>query len=463
MEQLLDLDEDELWRRHLQPDKHTNEMYAFIDQCLDNHLDWAAGDKEVFVLQFGLKRLGEGVRDIHFEIKLLKTIFAFFKKLCMGIPYVLPVDRIEATIQSLEQIVLVSGNFDAKMELEMKKAASQGQENVKSAESDDVGDRVRLDSLISQVKDIFPDFGDGFIENFGLSSETVIMKLLEGDLPPYLDKLDRKLELVKVSQATPPSSAQPQPAYSLSQRKNIFDGDELDVFTHGQIQTDKISSKQRSTGDEKVTSDLKARTLAQAKLIQEEEESYASLYEDEYDDSYDAFTGKMGNVSLLDLDVESSTEQLSAPEEKKVPVKKEDEATNILSKLFAEGNRSIFEVSSRKSDARAKLRKETGMTDEQIEGCASKYGRSRRSFNGKANKKIYQPPPPRKKKEAQQTAQTEEEAVGEGAEILAVGAMESISVATVTLGSIMLARANSYGTFIVQFSTRQNLKKPPKR
>lgn len=56
---------------------------------------------------------------------------------------------------------------------------------------------VELDSLISQVKDLLPDLGEGFIlaclEEYSYNAEQVINNILEDKLVPSLDKLDRTM------------------------------------------------------------------------------------------------------------------------------------------------------------------------------------------------------------------------------------------------------------------------------
>lgn len=57
---------------------------------------------------------------------------------------------------------------------------------------------VELDSLISQVKDLLPDLGEGFIlsclEHYHYDPEQVINNILEERLPPALSQLDRSLD-----------------------------------------------------------------------------------------------------------------------------------------------------------------------------------------------------------------------------------------------------------------------------
>jgi len=49
--------------------------------------------------------------------------------------------------------------------------------------------------LISGVQELFPDLGDGFIDQcllaFDNNPETVIAKLLDNDLPPNIQNLSR--------------------------------------------------------------------------------------------------------------------------------------------------------------------------------------------------------------------------------------------------------------------------------
>jgi activating signal cointegrator complex subunit 2 len=53
--------------------------------------------------------------------------------------------------------------------------------------------------LVSQVLDLFPDLGSGFVvkllDEYGDEVEQVISHLLEGSLPAYLESADRSEEL----------------------------------------------------------------------------------------------------------------------------------------------------------------------------------------------------------------------------------------------------------------------------
>ncbi|KAF4244592.1 hypothetical protein CNMCM6805_007990 [Aspergillus fumigatiaffinis] len=61
-------------------------------------------------------------------------------------------------------------------------------------------------SLVTQVQDLFPDLGSGYIvrllDHYGDNPETVVAHLLDGSLPPELQELDQS-EQLPVSQTTP--------------------------------------------------------------------------------------------------------------------------------------------------------------------------------------------------------------------------------------------------------------------
>uniref|UniRef100_A0AAY4CRV2 CUE domain-containing protein n=1 Tax=Denticeps clupeoides TaxID=299321 RepID=A0AAY4CRV2_9TELE len=64
-----------------------------------------------------------------------------------------------------------------------------------------------LESLLSNVRDLLPDLGEGFIlaclQEYGYNSEMVINNILENNLAPSLDKLDRALPRPIKAEANP--------------------------------------------------------------------------------------------------------------------------------------------------------------------------------------------------------------------------------------------------------------------
>ncbi|XP_069353144.1 activating signal cointegrator 1 complex subunit 2 isoform X7 [Eulemur rufifrons] len=156
---------------------------------------------------------------------------------------------------------------------------------------------VELDSLISQVKDLLPDLGEGFIlaclEHYCYDPEQVINNILEERLAPPLSQLDRSLD----------RQVKPDPTPLLTSRHNIFQNDEFDVFSRDSVDLSRVH-KGRSTRKEENTRSLlndKREVAAQRQRY----EQYSVLveevplqpgeslpyhgddYEDEYDDTYD--------------------------------------------------------------------------------------------------------------------------------------------------------------------------------
>jgi hypothetical protein len=120
-----------------------------------------------------------------------------------------------------------------------KGSASVAADGAGAARGTPVGSK--LDPLIAQVRDMFPELGDGFVERclleFDCSAERTINAILEGNFSPALAKLDRKLSRGAGATSAAVSSAAgsarapvaSNPRSVLDTRKNVFDNDEFDV------------------------------------------------------------------------------------------------------------------------------------------------------------------------------------------------------------------------------------------
>ncbi|XP_073410168.1 activating signal cointegrator 1 complex subunit 2 isoform X2 [Dendrobates tinctorius] len=145
---------------------------------------------------------------------------------------------------------------------------------------------VELDSLVSQVKDLLPELGEGFVlrclEEYGHNPEIVINHLLEGNLSPCLQELDRSM----------PRQEQVNPCPLVTLRSNVFADDEFDVFNRDVVDTSRIWKGRRKQ-------ETSAQILSDKSVILAQKERYASYsmvseehtvdadYDDEYDDTYD--------------------------------------------------------------------------------------------------------------------------------------------------------------------------------
>ncbi|XP_053443976.1 activating signal cointegrator 1 complex subunit 2 isoform X2 [Nycticebus coucang] len=154
---------------------------------------------------------------------------------------------------------------------------------------------VELDSLISQVKDLLPDLGEGFIlaclEHYCYDPEQVINNILEERLAPPLSQLDRSLD----------RHAKPDPTPLLTSRHNIFQNDEFDVFSRDSVDLSRVHKGRRKEENTRSLVNDKRAVVAQRQryeqysVVVEEvplqpSESipyHGDNYEDEYDDTYD--------------------------------------------------------------------------------------------------------------------------------------------------------------------------------
>ncbi|XP_039717999.1 activating signal cointegrator 1 complex subunit 2 isoform X3 [Pteropus medius] len=154
---------------------------------------------------------------------------------------------------------------------------------------------VELDSLISQVKDLLPDLGEGFIlaclEHYSYDPEQVINNILEERLAPGLSQLDRNLD----------RQMKPDPTPLLTSRHNIFQNDEFDVFSRDSVDLSRVHKGRRKVENTRSLLNDKREVVAQRQRYEQysvvveevplqpgEGLSYhGDNYEDEYDDTYD--------------------------------------------------------------------------------------------------------------------------------------------------------------------------------
>lgn len=154
---------------------------------------------------------------------------------------------------------------------------------------------VELDSLISQVKDLLPDLGEGFIlaclEHYGYDPEQVINNILEERLAPDLSQLDRSLD----------RQVKPDPTPLLTSRHNVFQNDEFDVFSRDSVDLSRVHKGRRKGESTRSLVNDKREVVAQRQRYEQYSVVVEEVplqpgeglpyrgddYEDEYDDTYD--------------------------------------------------------------------------------------------------------------------------------------------------------------------------------
>ncbi|KAL2875067.1 hypothetical protein SGCOL_009770 [Colletotrichum sp. CLE4] len=209
-------------------------------------------------------------------------------------------------------------------------------------------------SQISPIQDLFPDLGSGFIsklfDEYGDNMEIVTAHLLEDSLPPHLAAMDRSAPLSPTVERRK-SQLEPRPTPpQLPERHNVFDDDELD-----RLELDVSRLHFGKKGPEKTADDvLKDRSTAPNKAAILSALAAFDSDDDERDDTYDA--DDVGGT------VDNANEEADGSK---------DASEETLYKAF-QADPSVFDrqATTRRGSARGKLRQETGMTDEAIEGWA---------------------------------------------------------------------------------------------
>ncbi|KAK6213203.1 CUE domain-containing protein [Colletotrichum tabaci] len=215
-------------------------------------------------------------------------------------------------------------------------------------------------SQISLIQDLFPDLGSAFIsklfDEYGDNTEVVTAHLLEDSLPPHLATADRAAQLSpKLERRKSQLEPRPTPP-QLPERHNVFDDDELDRL---ELDVSKLHFGKKAP--ERTADDvLRDRSTAPNKAAILSALAAFDSDDDERDDTYDAddVGGTVDNAN------EEADGQKDANEE-------------TLYKAF-QADPSVFDrqATTRRGPARGKLRVETGMTDEAIEGWAVMLARN---------------------------------------------------------------------------------------
>ncbi|KAG4436639.1 hypothetical protein IFR05_007897 [Cadophora sp. M221] len=249
-----------------------------------------------------------------------------------------------------------------------KKKVNKG----KGIATDDSGHgqiHVHRMSLISQVQDLFPDLGSGFIvkllDEYGDIVEQVIGHLLERSLPPHLENADRSEELDPTHQHIPdmaPSSTPPQ----LPTRRNVFDDDEFDQLA---VDTSRLHFGRRNP-DKTADDVLQDRSNAPSKAAILSALAAFDSDDDERDDTYD--------VEDVGGTVDSATPG-NNPEEANSDIR--DVHDEALFRAY-KSSPDVFgrDATTRRGKARQALKDETGMTDEAIEGWGLMLSRDPRQM-----------------------------------------------------------------------------------
>ncbi|KAK5172999.1 uncharacterized protein LTR77_003121 [Saxophila tyrrhenica] len=221
-------------------------------------------------------------------------------------------------------------------------------------------------SLVTQIQDLFPDLGSGFVlkllDEYNDDVEQVTAHLLDDSLPSHLHNADRteqapvfdKTEQSKIEDLAPSSTPPLQPF--IPERRNVFDDDELDRLEMDTSRLHLGKKNQTQSSD----NPNKAAILSALAAFDSDE--------DERDDTYDV-EDVGGTVDTAHPDGEPGPSA-------KVTQEENDMALFAAYKSSPQLFGRTFDI--RRGQARQALKAETGMSDEQIEGWATMLQRDPR-------------------------------------------------------------------------------------
>jgi len=149
---------------------------------------------------------------------------------------------------------------------------------------------IEVDSMISNVRDMLPYLGEGFVlkclEHYQYKVEEVVNAILECNLAPHLAEMDQNL----------PREEKEKEAAAVSEPRSVYDYDEFDINTRDDIDMSRIHrGKKNKIGDANKFLDDKSDIhgmrdrFSKLGLVSDIEVLVGSEgeYEDEYDDTYD--------------------------------------------------------------------------------------------------------------------------------------------------------------------------------
>ncbi|KAL9603711.1 MAG: hypothetical protein Q9219_001030 [cf. Caloplaca sp. 3 TL-2023] len=234
------------------------------------------------------------------------------------------------------------------------------------------GVHVHKMSLVTQIQDLFPDLGSGFVlrllDEYGDDPEEVTAHLLEDCLPAHLKSLDRSEQISRPpldnsSDLVPNLSPHATPLL-LPTRRNIHDNDAFDRLEISPSQIHRGLKASPLTAD----SMLQDRSSAPNKAAILSALAAFDSDDDERDDTYD-------------VDDVGGTIDAAVPGSDEVDTDLKDKNEEALFRAWKMSPEAFGrEAATRRGQARAALRSETGMTDEAIEGWAIMIGRDPRKL-----------------------------------------------------------------------------------
>ena len=227
-------------------------------------------------------------------------------------------------------------------------------------------------SLVSQIQDLFPHLGSGFIakllDEYKDNTEQVTVHLLDNSLPDHLRAADHSENMEHIPRGDNETSSHDLAPHSthplLASRRNVFDNDDFDKLAVDMSKVHMGRKNANLTADDlladRSTAPKKAAILSALAAFEADD--------DERDDSYD-------------VEDVGGTVDSALPGIDEVTTDAQDNNEETLFKLY-KSNPEFFDRNSdiRRSKMREAVRRGTGLTDERLEGWAIMIGRDPRKL-----------------------------------------------------------------------------------
>ncbi|KAI4861355.1 hypothetical protein F4820DRAFT_70764 [Hypoxylon rubiginosum] len=270
--------------------------------------------------------------------------------------------RWRSVITTLEGFKKPGGNVRPKRPIKRKIDKGKG---IVTEENDEVPGEMRMHrmSQISQIQDLFSDLGSGFIsqllDEYGDDTEQVVAHLLEDDLPSHLAAADHTKELSPERSRRKSRDIAPRPTPpQIPVRHNVFDDDEFDQLA---VDLSNVHFGKRNP-DKSADDILNDRSSAPNRAAILSALSAFDADDDERDDTYDAADA---GLVVNDGTAEDADD------------KRKDANEEVLFRTYQSDPKAFDrDAATRRSNTRAKLKQQTGMTDETIEGWAVMLART---------------------------------------------------------------------------------------
>lgn len=178
-------------------------------------------------------------------------------------------------------------------------------------------DAAVMESKISQIKDLFPDYGKGFLvaclEVYNQNPEEVIQRILEGTLHEDLQLLDTSLETLPAPKSTSAVSKKEKGKGKLIETSVTSDNKPVAAYAREQPEGPSVSSSLSSSSSaigrymRKSKGDLPDHVIHDSRNEEDMVKAAALIsqyeYEDEYDDSFDDLGLSVGESGLEDNEI----------------------------------------------------------------------------------------------------------------------------------------------------------------